>query len=106
MRFAKKGALVTGGGSGIGRAVCLGFARAGADVGIADVSVEGAEATAQDVRKEGRKAVIVKVDVTDPTSVQTMVNQTVSSLGQIDILVNSAGVREIVPFLQLPFSEW
>ena len=106
MRFADKCALVTGGGSGIGRAVCLAFAREGADIGVADVSEEGAEATAQEVRKAGWKAIALKVDVTDPTSVQTMVNQTVSALGGLHVLVNSAGVREIVPFLQLPFAEW
>lgn len=106
MRFANKYALVTGGGSGIGRAVCLAFAREGADVGVADVSVEGAEATAQEVQKAGRKAVALKVDVTDPASVQAMVTQAVSALGNLNVLVNSAGVREIVPFLQLPFAEW
>jgi meso-butanediol dehydrogenase/(S,S)-butanediol dehydrogenase/diacetyl reductase len=106
MRFANKVVLVTGGGSGIGRAVCLAFAREGADVGVADVSVEGAEATAQEVRKAGRKAVALKVDVTDPASVQSMVSQAVSTLGGLHVLVNSAGVREIVPFLQLPFAEW
>ncbi len=106
MRFDNTYALVTGGGSGIGRAVCLAFAREGADVGVADVSLEGAEATTQQVRKNGRKAVALRVDVTDPTSVQAMVNQAVAALGRIDMLVNSAGVREIVPFLQLPFAEW
>jgi NAD(P)-dependent dehydrogenase (short-subunit alcohol dehydrogenase family) len=106
MRFTNKCALVTGGGSGIGRAVCLSFAREEADVGVADVSLEGAEVTAQEVRKSGRKAVALRVDVTDPASVQAMVNQGVAALGRIDLLVNSAGVREIVPFLQLPFAEW
>lgn len=106
MRFDHNCALVTGGGSGIGRAVCLAFACEGADIGVADVSPEGAEATAQEVRKSGRKAVALRVDVTDPASVQAMVNQAVGTLGRIDMLVNSAGVREIVPFLQLPFAEW
>jgi NAD(P)-dependent dehydrogenase (short-subunit alcohol dehydrogenase family) len=106
MRFTNKGALVTGGGSGIGRAVCLAFAREGADVGVADVSPAGSEITAQEVRKIGRKAVALSVDVTDPASVQAMVNQGVAALGRVDLLVNSAGVREIVPFLQLPFAEW
>ena len=106
MRFSNKCVLVTGGGSGIGRATCLAFAREGADVGIADMSTEGAEETAQEVRKGGKKAVALHVNVTSPASVQDMVTQAAAALGGIDVLVNSAGVREIVPFLQLPFEEW
>jgi len=106
MRFNNKCALVTGGASGIGRAVCLAFAREGAAIGVADVSQQGAEATAQSVRKRGRRTLALKVDVTDPAAVKAMVERTVSQLGHIDILVNCAGVREIVPFLELPFDEW
>ncbi|MGE0821516.1 MAG: SDR family NAD(P)-dependent oxidoreductase, partial [Candidatus Binatia bacterium] len=94
------------GGSGIGRATCLAFAGEGAYVGVADFDLANAEATATAVEKVGKRALAIKVDVTDPESVQAMVKQTVSSLGNLDILVNSAGVREIVPFLQLPFGEW
>jgi meso-butanediol dehydrogenase/(S,S)-butanediol dehydrogenase/diacetyl reductase len=106
MRFNNKCALVTGGASGIGRAVCLAFAREGADIGVADMSLEGAEATAQRVRKKGRRALALTVDVTAPVAVKAMVERTVSQLGRIDILVNCAGVREIMPFLELPFDEW
>jgi len=106
VRFANKGVLVTGGGSGIGQAVCLAFAREGADVAVVDVSLEGAEATAQETREIGRKAVALQVDVSNPAAVQEMVNQATAALGEVDILVNSAGVREIIPFLQLPFAEW
>ncbi len=106
MQFDGKCALVTGGGSGIGRAVCLALAREGAGVGIADVSIEGAEATAQEANKNNRKTLALQVDVTNPAAVKDMVSRAVAELGHIDILVNSAGVREIVPFLQLPFEEW
>lgn len=106
MRFTNKSVLITGGGSGIGRAACLAFAREGADVGVADVSVEGAESTVTEVKNLGRKAVAIKVDVTDPVSVRAMVAQAGTALGSLHILVNSAGVREIVPFLELPFVEW
>lgn len=106
MRFDHKCALITGGGSGIGRAVCLALAREGADVAVADVNPQAAEATSQEVRKSGRKAVALRVDVTDPASVQAMVGGAVRELGRIDVLVNSAGVREIVPFLDLPFVDW
>lgn len=106
MRFDKKCVLVTGGGSGIGRATCYAFAREGADIGVADLSVEGAEETAQEVRKGGKKAVALHVNVTSSTSAQDMVKQATAALGGLDVLVNSAGVREIIPFLQLPFEEW
>ena len=75
MRFTNKCVLITGGGSGIGRATCLAFAREGADVGVADANVEGAEATAQEVRKGGRKAAVLSVNVADPMASQTMVAQ-------------------------------
>jgi meso-butanediol dehydrogenase/(S,S)-butanediol dehydrogenase/diacetyl reductase len=106
MKFANKVVLVTGGGSGIGRATCQAFAREGADVGVADFDIGRAETVAAEVRSNGRKAVVIRVDVTDPASTQVMVTQAVAALGAIHILVNSAGVREIIPFLELPFAEW
>ena len=99
-------AVVTGGGSGIGRAVCLAFAREGANIGVADVNREAAEGTVYEVKKLNRDAVALQVDVADPKSTQAMVAQVTAAFGGLDILVNSAGVREIVPFLLLPFAEW
>ncbi len=106
MRFSNKRVLVTGGGSGIGRAVCFAFAREGADVGVGDMDLAAAEATAREVRKNNREALALGVDVSDPSDVRAMVERAVSELGPLDILVNSAGVREIVPFLQLPPDKW
>ena len=106
MRFENTGVLITGAGSGIGRAASLAFAAEGAAIAVADLRLESAQATAGAVEELGRTAVALQVDVTQPDSVQTMVGQAVAGLGSLDVLINSAGVREIVPFLELPVEEW
>ena len=106
MKFENTGVLITGAGSGIGRAASLAFATEGAAIAAADLRLEAAQATAGAVEELGRKAVALQVDVTQPDSVRAMVEQTVAGLGSLDVLINSAGVREIVPFLELPAEEW
>ena len=106
MRFENRGVLITGAGSGIGRAASLAFAAEGAAIAAADLRLEAAQATVSAVEALGRKAVALQVDVTQPDSVRSMVKQAVAGLGSLDVLVNSAGVREIVPFLELPAEEW
>ncbi len=106
MRFENTGVLITGAGSGIGRAASLAFATEGAAIAAADLRLESAQATANAVEELGRKAVALQVDVTQPDSVQAVVEQAVAGLGSLDVLINSAGVREIVPFLELPAEEW
>ena len=106
MRFENTGVLITGAGSGIGRAASLAFAAEGAAIAAADLRLEAAQATAGAVEELGRKAVALQVDVTQPDSVRSMVKQAVAGLGSLDVLINSAGVREIVPFLELPVEEW
>ena len=106
MRFENTGVLITGAGSGIGRAASLAFAEEGAAIAAADLRLEAAQATARAVEDLGRTAVAIQVDVTQPDSVRAMVEQAVAGLGSLDVLINSAGVREIVPFLELPAEEW
>ena len=106
MRFEKTNVLITGAGSGIGRAAGLAFAKEGAAIAAADVRLESAQATAQAVEGLGRKAIAIQVNVMEPDSVQGMVDDAVAGLGSLDVLINSAGVREIVPFLELPAEEW
>ena len=106
MRFENTGVLITGAGSGIGRAASLAFAEEGAAIAAADLRLEAARATASAVEEVGRTAVALQVDVTQPDSVRAMVEQAVAGLGSLDVLINSAGVREIVPFLELPAEEW
>ena len=106
MRFENTGVLITGAGSGIGRAASLAFAAEGAAIAAADLRLEAAQATASAVEELGRTAVALQVDVTQPDSVRAMVERAVTGLGSLDVLINSAGVREIVPFLELPAEEW
>ena len=106
MRFENTRVLVTGAGSGIGRATCLAFGKEGAAVAAADVNLEAARASVEILADAGGKAVAAQLDVTQPDSVNATVASAVRELGGIDVLVNSAGVREIVAFLELDFTEW
>jgi meso-butanediol dehydrogenase/(S,S)-butanediol dehydrogenase/diacetyl reductase len=106
MRFQKQAVLVTGGGSGIGQQVCLLAAQEGARVAIGDRDLANAERTAETIRAAGGEAVALALDVAEPRSVTDFVAAAEAALGGLDVLVNSAGVREIQPVLELSFEEW
>lgn len=85
-------AVVTGGGSGIGRALCLAFAREGADVVVADLDEMGMAATAEGVRAAGRRALAVRTDVSRLTDVQALADRSFAELGAVHVVCNNAGV--------------
>ena len=87
-----KSALVTGAGSGIGRATALAMAREGAWVACADLSLESAKQTLKRMEAAGGQGVAIQVDVTDEASVQAMVAATVDAFGGLDIAFNNAGI--------------
>jgi NAD(P)-dependent dehydrogenase (short-subunit alcohol dehydrogenase family) len=89
-----KAALVTGGGTGIGRGVALVFAEQGADVAVADLDLDAARAVADEVQALGRKGLGLALDVTSRQQVDAVVAELVSTWGRIDILVNNAGVAK------------
>ena len=96
-----KVALVTGGDSGIGRAVAVLFAREGADVAIAYLDEhEDAQATVEHVECEGRRCIAIAGDVKDPKFCEQAVARTVSELGQLDVLVNNAAFQEHIDRLE------
>lgn len=100
-------AIVTGSGQGIGRAIARTFAEAGADLVIADVRMDTAEATATDIRSLQRKAFTIQVDVRDKNQVDEMVTKTIEKFGCIDILVNNAGSGHMtVPLVEMSEEEW
>ena len=89
----RRAALVTGGGRGIGRAVCLALAAAGFDVAVNyAASAAAAEQTAADCRALGVQAVALQADVTDPAACQALVDTAAKTFGRLDVLVNNAGV--------------
>jgi 2-deoxy-D-gluconate 3-dehydrogenase len=93
-------AVVTGAGSGIGRAITLRLAEAGAKVMVADVDDDGAAATARLVADAKREAATHHVDVRDAAAVESMIDATADRFGGVDILVNNAGLYPHSPFLE------
>jgi 3-oxoacyl-[acyl-carrier protein] reductase len=105
--MAGKVALVTGGGRGIGRAICLDLAQRGAVVGVNyRLDSAAAAATVDAVRAAGGRAVAVAGDVSDPESVDAVVSQVRGQLGPIDYLVNNAGFSRLTPIESLTYAEW
>lgn len=99
-------AIITGGGGGIGRAIALAFAEAGANIVIADIVPERCEETATRVRELGREALPITTDVTDTEQVRAMVDSAHKHFGRIDILVNNAGGVAPKPFLEQSERSW
>ncbi|MFN2626409.1 MAG: SDR family NAD(P)-dependent oxidoreductase [Mycobacteriales bacterium] len=105
--LAGKTALVTGASRGIGRAIAVGYAEAGADVAINARSAEALAETRDAVEALGRKAVVVPADVTDRDAVRRMVDDALAALGRVDVVVNNAGgTAFMVPFTDLRFDGW
>jgi NAD(P)-dependent dehydrogenase (short-subunit alcohol dehydrogenase family) len=105
--LAGRTALVTGGSRGIGRAACLAFARAGADV-VVHYATRGdrAEEVAGAVRTLGCRALTVQADVTDEAQVARMLDEVASFAPSLDILFNSAGIYPLGPFETVSLAEW
>ncbi len=91
--FSGKVALVTGAGSGIGRASAQAFANAGASVIVADVVVEGGEETVQLIKQTGGEATFVRADVSRASEVEALVRQTIETYGRLDYAHNNAGIE-------------
>jgi NAD(P)-dependent dehydrogenase (short-subunit alcohol dehydrogenase family) len=99
-------ALVVGAGSGLGRAIALGFARFGATIAAADINLDKAKETFQQVQNRGGDASAYQADVTDGGAVQNLVSGVVQKFKRIDILVNSAGVASHAPAESMSLEEW
>ena len=101
-----KVAVVTGGTSGIGRALSLGLAQAGADVVATARRAQPVEETAAAIEEMGRKTLRIPSDVGDRSSLESLLNSTLQHFDKVDILVNCAGIIKRAPTLDFPEEQW
>lgn len=101
-----RNAIVTGGASGIGRAIALRIAGTGTAVAILDINGNNAEAAAAEILGKGGRAVAVEADVAEAAGVAAAVARARSALGPVTILIHSAGIGEFMPLLQMPDENW
>lgn len=101
-----KAAIVTGSGMGIGQAIALRLAEAGAAVLVADLNTDAAERTAETIIRRDGKALAFTVDIADVAGAQAMVDRTLDAFGQLDLLVNNAGIFPFTPALAMTEAQW
>ncbi len=106
MKLMDKVAIVTGAASGIGKEIAATYAREGARVAIADLSLDAAQVAAAEIRAAGGRAMGVAMDVTDEAAVNAAVAAIASTFGGVDILVSNAGIQIVHPLDEFPFAEW
>lgn len=106
MRFSGKVCLVTGGGSGIGRAACERFAREGGKVTVVDIDEAHGAETVRTIAEAGGEGVFAKANVANSDEVQRAIKETVAQWGRIDVLVNDAAIMTFSPLVDLPEDDW
>jgi 3-hydroxybutyrate dehydrogenase len=106
MLLKDKIAVITGAASGIGKEIAITYAREGAKVVIADLNLDGANATAAEIAKTGAQAIGVAMDVTDEGQVEAGMAKAIAAFGGIDILVSNAGIQIVAPLDEFEFSKW
>ncbi|MBN9381893.1 MAG: SDR family oxidoreductase [Chitinophagaceae bacterium] len=106
MKWKDRTVVITGSGSGIGRACALAFAKAGATVVVADRNLPAAQDTVARIKEGGGEGLAVYADVADPTSVAGLVETTIKAFGKIDTLVNNAAIQINKTVADTSFEEW
>jgi NAD(P)-dependent dehydrogenase (short-subunit alcohol dehydrogenase family) len=106
MNLAGSAAIITGAGSGIGRAAALSFAKRGANVIVSDVNAERASAVADQVRRLGASAKGLACNVTDQADIERLRDECLTEFGRVDLVMNNVGVIAMGPPETLPLSEW
>lgn len=106
MLLNHKTAIVTGAASGIGKEIAIEYAKAGANVAIADMNLQAAQAAADEINQSGGKAMAIAMNVTSEEQVEAGVEKVVSQFGSVDVLVSNAGIQIIEAIDKFSFSDW
>jgi 3-hydroxybutyrate dehydrogenase len=106
MKLQDKSAIITGAASGIGKEIATTYAREGAKVAIADLNLDAANATADEIRAAGGQALGVAMDVASEDAVNAGVAATVAAFGGVDILVSNAGIQIVHPIEEFTYADW
>ena len=106
MNLQNRSVVITGSGSGIGRACAFEFAKGGDNIVIADIRLDAAEETVSQIAAAGGKAFACQVDVSKPDSVTALVNKTIEQYGKIDVLINNAAIQVNKTIADTSFEEW
>jgi NAD(P)-dependent dehydrogenase (short-subunit alcohol dehydrogenase family) len=106
MKLEKKVAIVTGGGQGIGKAVCLALAKEGSDVMVTDIISQTAKEVSEEIRTIGRRSLSLEMDVSNGNQVKEMVKTALAAFGRIDVLVNVAGIFIKSPIEEVSEQDW
>ncbi len=106
MRLEGKNALITGAAQGIGKSIAIGMAKEGANIAIADVNIESAKNTSQEVRSIGVKSIAIKLDVSKQDDVTNAFETCIKEFGTLDILVNNAGITRDTVLLRMKEEDW
>ncbi|MGP9497923.1 3-hydroxybutyrate dehydrogenase [Halomonas sp. AOP43-D1-4] len=105
-RFDNRIGLITGSASGIGKEIAIRFAAEGGTPIIADLNLDAAKATAEEIKASGSDAFAVAMNVTDEAQVEKAVNKVIAKYGKIDVLVSNAGIQTVHPLVDFPFEDW
>lgn len=105
-KLSGKVAIVTGGSSGIGKAICFAYAAEGAKVVVAARNAERSQAVVDEIKKNGGEALFVQTDVLVEADIKALVEKTVAEYGQVDILVNNAGMQVLKPLEDVSSEDW
>lgn len=106
MSLKNKTAIVTGGRQGIGCGIVRALAKEGCNIVISDIVEEDCEKVAEEIKKMGAEALVVKCDVSKKEDVDNLIKKTIEKFGKLDILVNNAGIYPFKPFMEMKESDW